>query len=56
MLALHRSLVSAAWSHKEWDAGLVEHGKVLALFNDYLSKVFSKLEPEMWRWVSYEEI
>eukprot|EP00435_Cladocopium_sp_Y103_P012932 s1706_g3.t1 len=38
VLVLHRNLLSAAWSHKEWDDGLVEHAKVLALFNDYLTK------------------
>eukprot|EP00434_Breviolum_minutum_P031366 symbB.v1.2.027736.t1/scaffold2870.1/size68455/1 len=30
--------------------------QVLALFNDYLTKVFKKLDPSMWRWVSYEEL
>eukprot|EP00434_Breviolum_minutum_P031372 symbB.v1.2.027742.t1/scaffold2870.1/size68455/7 len=27
VLALHRNFLSAAWSHKEWDDGLVEHAK-----------------------------
>lgn len=56
VLVLHRNLLSAAWSHKEWDDGLVEHAKVLALFNDYLTKVLGRLDPSMWRWVSYEEL
>lgn len=56
VLVLHRNLLSAAWSHKEWDDGLVEHAKVLALFNDYLTKVLRGLEPSMWRWVAYEDL
>eukprot|EP00930_Biecheleria_cincta_P099148 TRINITY_DN90793_c0_g1_i1.p1 TRINITY_DN90793_c0_g1~~TRINITY_DN90793_c0_g1_i1.p1 ORF type:complete len:839 (+),score=138.08 TRINITY_DN90793_c0_g1_i1:26-2542(+) len=56
VLVLHRNLVSASWSHKEWDDGLVEHAKVLALFNDYLTGVLRRLKPSMWRWVSYEKL
>ncbi|CAE7890056.1 ubiE, partial [Symbiodinium microadriaticum] len=29
---------------------------VLALFNDYLTKVLRGLEPSMWRWVAYEDL
>lgn len=56
VLVLHRNIVSAAWSHKEWDDGLVAHAKVLGLFNDYLTGVLSRLKPSMWRWVSYENL
>jgi len=56
ILVLHRGLVPAAWSHKEWDADLVEHARVLALFNEYLTKVLNDLTPNMWRWVAYEHI
>eukprot|EP00439_Symbiodinium_sp_Y106_P042128 s1508_g5.t1 len=43
-------------TRQEWDDGLVEHAKVLALFNDYLTKVLRGLEPSMWRWVAYEDL
>jgi len=56
VLVLHRGLASAAWSHKEWDDGLVEHAKVLALFNDYLTRVLRKFDADMWRWVAYEDL
>ncbi|CAJ1388462.1 unnamed protein product [Effrenium voratum] len=56
VLGMHRNLISAAWSHKEWDAGLIEHAKVLALFNDYLTKAFRQLDPSIWRWIAYEDL
>lgn len=56
VLVLHRGLVSAAWSHREWDGGLVPHTRVLALFNDYLTKVLGALSPGSWRWIQYEDI
>jgi len=56
ILVLHRELVSAAWSHKEWDAGLVQHASVIALFNEYITGVVQDLSPEMWQWVTYEDI
>lgn len=56
VLVLHRGLVAAAWSHKEWDEGLLEHARILALFNDYLTKVLGSLDPRAWRWVAYERV
>lgn len=56
VLVLHRSLAAAAWSHKEWDDGLVEHARILVLFAEYLTKVLSGLNPDMWRWVAYEDV
>lgn len=56
VLVLHRSLVSSAWSHKEWDAGLVEHARVLALFSEYLTNVLRGLDPKMWQWIAYEDL
>jgi len=55
VLVLHRGLISASWSHKEWDDGLVEHASIIALFNDYITGVVKGLSPDVWRWVSYED-
>lgn len=56
VLVLHRGLVSSAWSHKEWDDGLVEHASIIALFNTYITGVVKDLPPHVWRWVSYEDV
>lgn len=56
VLVLHRSIVASAWSHKDWDGSLLQHGRVLALFTEYLTNVLGSLEPEAWRWVAYEDV
>lgn len=56
VLALHRGLAAAAWSHKEWDDGLVEHAKILALFCEYLTEALGSLSADSWRWVAYEDL
>jgi len=56
VLVLHRGLISASWSHKEWDQGLLKHARILALFMEYLTGVLGGLDPDMWRWVAYEDV
>jgi len=56
VLVLHRNLVSSSWSHREWDGGLLPHARVLALFNDYLTKVLVSLKSANWKWIRYEDV
>jgi len=56
LLCLYRRLAPATWSHASWDRGLVEHARVLAMFNNYITSVLTQLDPIIWRWVAYEDI
>eukprot|EP00927_Polykrikos_kofoidii_P005165 TRINITY_DN12056_c0_g1_i2.p1 TRINITY_DN12056_c0_g1~~TRINITY_DN12056_c0_g1_i2.p1 ORF type:complete len:521 (+),score=45.50 TRINITY_DN12056_c0_g1_i2:78-1640(+) len=56
VLALHRQLTSATWSHREHDADIVRHARVLAMFNAYLTGALATLDPRIWRWVAYETL
>lgn len=56
LLVLNRGLAAASWSHREWDGGLVQHARVLALFAEYLTRVLGDLDTAIWRWVAYEDL
>lgn len=56
VLGLHRDLVPAVWSHKDWDGGILPHARVLALFQSYLAEALGSLDPCVWRWLAYEDL
>lgn len=55
-LVLSRDLVSTAWSHPQWDGGIVNHAKTLVTFLQWLSEVLADVPCTRWKSMRYESL